>query len=209
MSRLFYEKKLTSGISQEWPVSGTGVVRTRSAEGFLMGETNYVDGKKEGICCTYFLSGVLRLESHYHNDTPHGKWHSFSEDRDLLSNVNYHEGHLHGDCIFYYPNGSLRRISHYHMGVKDGMERQWSKRGVLMVERIYEEGSLVINRSWEVHGGLAFEECIHPKTAGFRVKHWNQSGELIHLSHKLPSGELVNQDWSEENLTTETHTMPD
>ena len=82
--------------------------------GKLAEETQYVEGRPEGVCHKYSDTGVLQME------------------------CQYHQGQLNGPCKTYYPNTALKEEGQYTAGKKSGVWKTYNEDGDLLITDTFE-----------------------------------------------------------------------
>ncbi|MGK7390715.1 MAG: toxin-antitoxin system YwqK family antitoxin [Candidatus Cyclobacteriaceae bacterium M2_1C_046] len=87
-----------------------------SFTGALMAESNYKDGKLEGIFKTYYESGVNQTDGYFQNNERNGIWSWYFENGQLETTINYSEGKKEGVQDFYNELGIKVRTEEYIQG---------------------------------------------------------------------------------------------
>ena len=131
----------------------TGIA-TGSEDGMLM-ETNYKDGKTDGLTTVWFENGQLE-----------GK-------------VNYKDGKTDGLSKFWFENGQLKGEINFKDGKEDGLKKRWDINGHLEDESNYKDGELDgLSKTWHLNGQLQ-SEVNWKDGALIYIKGWNENGQII------------------------------
>ncbi len=85
--------------------------RLRRERGELAAESNYVNGKQEGLSRSWYKSGELQRESNYVNGKQEGLARDWRETGELEFERNYVNGKQEGLFRYWYENGELARES--------------------------------------------------------------------------------------------------
>jgi antitoxin component YwqK of YwqJK toxin-antitoxin module len=120
------------------PFSGTDI--TKYLGGNKKMEVSYVDGKKEGICKTWFESGALNEIRYYKNNEMDGTWVVYNEAGVKTSVANYKNGFKHGKWLIWNDKGSLIYRLSYKNGEKSGVWKNYDDEGKLINKRYYKSG---------------------------------------------------------------------
>lgn len=106
----FDDLELTDELIHYWQGKPfTGIAYEYGAEGKLLSEMSFVDGKEQGVAHEWYPSGQLKEEKEYR------------------------EGSLHGQSQEWYKNGLLKSLSHYEYGILVD-RKEWDKQGNLVKE---------------------------------------------------------------------------
>jgi antitoxin component YwqK of YwqJK toxin-antitoxin module len=132
----------------------------------LIEETNYKDGKKEGIKKQYYADGKLKSEVPYQNNIPKGNsrtyypngnlseegtWKNggwdgvykyYYENGKLSYEWNFVNGKREGEQKYYFPNGKLNYIGNWKDGSESGVLKEYNDAGLLVAEKSFNEGKL-------------------------------------------------------------------
>lgn len=94
-------------------VAFTGKAQIRFDNNQLQVESNYVDGKKNGLETTYNIKGLTTNKTMFKNGIPHGECKQWYENGNLEYEVNYDKFYLNGHCVRYYENGYVQSEGAY------------------------------------------------------------------------------------------------
>ena len=81
--------------------------------GTLSVENVYRNGKKNGICKEYYITGHIRVEQMYVDDVEQGMYRSYFNSGQLYNEGRFKDGELTGDLKFYSEQGKLTNTKHY------------------------------------------------------------------------------------------------
>ena len=93
----------------------SGIYQAYYPDGELSLESNFKNGKKDGLCKEWYLDGTLRLE------------------------FNYENGEIEGLCKEWYSNGSQKFEGRFKNGTKDSLWILWDAYGDMNIHK-YENG---------------------------------------------------------------------
>ena len=108
----------------------TGIVTEALEDGQLYSESNWKDGKKDGL---------------------HRKWY---EGGRLIYEENYKDGGHDGLAKRWHSNGQLEEEGNWKDGKRDGLVKQWYENGQLEEEGNWKNGELDGYKSWDEDGQL-------------------------------------------------------
>jgi hypothetical protein len=106
----------------------------------------------------FYADGTHYAIQSLKNREPEGKQLYFYPNQIIKSEYHLHNGLPDGAVKLYYPNGKLKWMIPYEYGLKHGLETLWSPQGLPMIQKIYENGILVLERSWDHKGKLVEEK---------------------------------------------------
>jgi antitoxin component YwqK of YwqJK toxin-antitoxin module len=157
------------------PEDYTGTWTTWYVNGQKGHETQYENGRYNGLLAHYYDNGQKWYEQHYTNhvgDGPDtgwyrdgqkaysgqyrngkqdGKWTHWFDDGQKSSENNFKDGEFDGFIGEWYENGQMRFEVNYKNGVKHGIEAGWDEQGVLQYKREYKNGRVVDAPSGQSH----------------------------------------------------------
>ena len=109
-STLILTGLITKGLkSGKWTI-------TNSVDGTVIQESNYINGKMEGLIKNYFVDGKIYIEGDSKNDKREGKWTWYFENGQLETSVTFVDGKKEGEQPFYNDSGELTRTEVYKNG---------------------------------------------------------------------------------------------
>lgn len=150
-----------------------GVVRRFHANGKVLAEITYKNGKKNGVFKSWYDNGQLHEESYYENDSLVGqvisyykngkknyehywnKVHNFDslslfwyEDGTLGDSGRYENGNLQGEWKRFYKSGMLQYIRNYTRGQLDGKCISFKENGDTLKVELYRSGELIESKDY-------------------------------------------------------------
>jgi len=75
------------------------------------------DGKRDGLCLTFWETGILKYSANYTDGKRNGLFSSYDKEGRRVNEINYVDGEMDGLNIQYYPNGQARLIKTYENGL--------------------------------------------------------------------------------------------
>ena len=133
-------------------------------------ESNYIDGKRNGLSRVWHENGRLKSESNYIDGKLNGLSSFWDEDGRLKSESNYIDGKRNGLTKNWYRHGQLRNEMNYSVPnfwennknlvpKLNGLCRVWYPDGQMWSERLYKNGKKEgISRVWYRDGQLHSEK---------------------------------------------------
>ena len=91
-------------------------------------EGNLIDGYEDGIWKEYYKNGQLRYE------------------------INFKNGKQHGIYRSYFKNGQVQFILNFKKGKLDDICRGYYDTGQLYLEKIWENGMIIVETCWDEEG---------------------------------------------------------
>ena len=99
----------------------------------LMEKVGFYNGKKEGVSKLWYNNGVLKMESHYDQNTSIGSYKSWWRNGVLSSESNYVNGKVNGIERKWFDNGVLSKQRNLLDVKENGIQQAWLKNGKLYV----------------------------------------------------------------------------
>lgn len=157
-----------------------------SEDGFLLGQSFYINGLRQGKATKRYASKALASVQRFKDGYFEGVQLFYYENGMKKSILDYKNGLLHGDVFLYHPNGQIARELHFINGKRQGIERIWTQDGVLLIEAHFKENLPIgIARAWHENGALAYENDYGPDgLKASDVKIWNKEGKLFEGQNK-------------------------
>lgn len=121
--------------------NGTGFVHFYDANGRLISEENYSDGKKEGMA-KYYKYNLLTREGKYLADQKDGLWRYYNENGKLYAEISYLGDKQTGNAVYYSGNGRKISEGNFYNDKKDGTWWVYSEDGFTKWEFNYKNGKL-------------------------------------------------------------------
>ncbi len=149
------------------PKDFTGTWTTWHVNGQKGVETQYKNGKYDGVLTSYHDNGTKNYEQHYANNDAHGadtgwypngklsytgqyrkgkkdgKWTHWYANGNKHEESTYTNGKYNGRSTNWHENGQIGSVNDYKDGVKHGLEASWDENGDLQYERVYVNGKIV------------------------------------------------------------------
>lgn len=100
----------------------------------------YVDGKKNGVAISRFVTGKIELETTYANGKKNGDEILFYFNEKPKYKRTYHDDLLDGDEFLYHQNGQIKQISHYNDGKLNGTVTYFNENGEPIKTETYVAG---------------------------------------------------------------------
>jgi antitoxin component YwqK of YwqJK toxin-antitoxin module len=141
-------------------------------------DSQYREGKYDGVHSTYYENGQKRFEGHYKN------------------------GRSDGPFGFWYPDGQKRTEGQWRNGARDGTVTQWHPNGVKESELNYGNGRLEgLQTHWYPNGNLSSVETLKDgKRDGPHIECYS-NGQFRFLSHyKNGVRDGVATTWNEQGV---------
>lgn len=79
--------------------------------GNIQQETDYLDGKKNGVCKIYYKSGEIKLEGSFINNSQHGKTISYYKTGQVFRECQMGQGKIIGITQEFFKNGNIKFTS--------------------------------------------------------------------------------------------------
>lgn len=199
------------------PPQFSGKVVITSAEGHVVSEQFFVEGRLHGPSRAFFADGSLGSQTFYREGKKHGKSLFYFPNGNLYSVRNFRDGELVGQQTTFYQNGNIKMSSKYLNGKLDGLVSQyfpskvlkrkiqyingkrhgkeiiWNLGGIKEIEINYIENRPVgFSRSWHLNGQLAREVFYDENGKVIYVNGWTSDGV------ELPAELLMREDYFEK-----------
>ncbi len=141
----------------------------------LKSETDYIDGKKDGLHKVWFENGNLRAQGNYKEGKRVGLHKTWSKNGHLFFEGNYNEGKEVGVRKFWHENGQLYGEENYNDGMKVGLWKEWYENGQIKKEENYNDGMEVgLWKEWYENGQIKKEKNYNDYTE----KEWYENGKV-------------------------------
>jgi antitoxin component YwqK of YwqJK toxin-antitoxin module len=140
------------------PKDFTGTWITWHVNGQKGWETQYTNGKYDGVLTTYHDNGAKSTEQHYANYEAHGAGTGWYPNGKLTYTIQYRNGKQNGKWIHWYANGNRQCETNYDNGKYNGLDSRWHENGQLGAVNAYKDGiKHGIEASWDEKGVLQYE----------------------------------------------------
>jgi antitoxin component YwqK of YwqJK toxin-antitoxin module len=100
-----------------------------STNGQKKSETNYKDGKQNGLFASWYENGKKEYEENYEDGKQSGLFTNWYENEQKKSETNYIEGKVNGLYSLWYENGQKKTEINYKDGEVNGMFIWWYENG--------------------------------------------------------------------------------
>ena len=137
-------------------------------DGYVLNETTYLNGKKDGLSVKYSILENNRDRDHYY----------------LSSEINYKNGMKNGKFLKNYPNGKIKEIGFFIDDEVDGQFKEYFDNGNLRYEGKYLNGNEVgVHKVYESNGPLLYEkyyfENLKSRYSQVKMRKNYKDGKLI------------------------------
>ena len=140
-------------------------------DGKKKAESNWKEGKRDGVRRVWTAAGVLREEEYFGNDEPNGTTKKWTEKGVLVEEFNFVNGKRHGPSTWWYDDGKPKEKAVYANGKRNGVSRRWHATGNVADEAAYEDGKLNGPRKqWTVEGQLIAASCYRADRETWRTE---------------------------------------
>ena len=126
----YYRNGLLNGQQVSYAPSGD----------FPVSETNYVNGKRNGLYRLYYDNGKIQEESDYVENQKNGSSKWFNKGGKLLAEYNYKLGNFEGIQKTFYDNDTLQILSSYTNNELSGDYKEFYRNGKLKMTGKYIKG---------------------------------------------------------------------
>ena len=120
--------------------------------GKLKKESNFVNGKKEGISKFYYESGKLSGECNYENGKLEGIAKTYFESGQLLGEGNYKNEKLEGIGKGYYESGQLKQEVNFVNDKQEGINKGYYESGGIEFIDTYKNGQRINRKKYDKNG---------------------------------------------------------
>jgi antitoxin component YwqK of YwqJK toxin-antitoxin module len=137
--------------------------------GKIRSETNFEDGKENGLMTVWYENGNKSLETNFKDGIPHGSWARWNEDGQKRGEGFWLNGEADGLESSWNDHGVKVEEINYKNGKFDGKWIEWSESGEKIYEANYKNDMKVgVHTSWFLNGDKKYEEHY---SRGALVKH--------------------------------------
>lgn len=137
---LLLENKIYFLKSTHTPYTGTAVSWNN---GKKVIETQYVNGKVDGVEILFFANGTIETKSEYKEGKFNGTMTSYFSNGNLKSTEIYVNDYKNGKSVYYYPFGGKEKEGNYENCFEVGKWIFWNEAGQKVSEKEYKMGELV------------------------------------------------------------------
>ena len=160
----FYRNKLKHGTWKYF----------NAATGIISKQETYADGKKDGVFRIYYSNEQISTEVYWKQDVRDGTWQEFFENGNIRLSTQFVNGNLDGEYKTYYAGKKISRKGQYVNGKLDGVWITYNEQGIyttyerykmgfLELERIYEDGIMVLEMDNVKHTVTDLRKNVEPE----------------------------------------------
>jgi antitoxin component YwqK of YwqJK toxin-antitoxin module len=114
------------------------------ADGALLLEENYKNGKRSGVGCTYYPQGGIAGIVHWKDGNKDGVWEEYYSNGSIKMHGTYNMNDKTGPFQGFYESGSLLVMGQYIEGHQDGVWTFFDEDGTVSRKETWDKGNLVI-----------------------------------------------------------------
>jgi antitoxin component YwqK of YwqJK toxin-antitoxin module len=137
--------KLLTGFDPEGQImvrNGNGYYKSYYENGVIESESNYQNGKPEGLKVTRNESGTVLEEANYHHGKYDGEFKGYNETGELYTQGIFKNDSQEGVWTWFHLNGKKEAEVTFVNGMKEGEEIFWSETGDIVKREHYKNGEL-------------------------------------------------------------------
>jgi antitoxin component YwqK of YwqJK toxin-antitoxin module len=105
-------------------------------------ESEFKNGKRNGITSWYYGNGQLSQQGNYINSVADGEFKKFYPDGTVSSTYSYVMGTRHGKVVNFHENGKVEELFHYNYGTLEGPDSVFNDKGKLVAAYTYNLGRI-------------------------------------------------------------------
>lgn len=114
-----------------------------SNNGHKVIETQYVNGKVDGVEILYFSNGNIETESHYKDGKFNGITTNYYSDGSIKSIEMYQNDYKNGKSTYYYPFNRKEKEGNYQDCIEVGIWLFWDENGKKIAKKEYKDGEVI------------------------------------------------------------------
>jgi len=137
---LLLENKIYLLKSTHAPYTGTAISWNN---GKKVIETQYVNGKVDGVEILYFANGSIETKSEYKEGKFNGTMTNYYSNGNVKSVESYQHDYKNGLSTYYYPFGGKEKEGNYEDCIEVGVWTFWNEAGQKVSEKEYKMGEVV------------------------------------------------------------------
>ena len=165
-------------------------------------ESNYKDGKKNGVCTSWHRNGVVQSIENYKDGIVHGSSTQWNVLGIKLFEGNYSNGTQDGYFKNWYGNGVLNKVRFYNMGILDGYLREYYINGKRKLTEFYtssfgeKDGT---DSAWYENGNIGHEKQYKMGISeGTHTLYYENGGKKLQMTFKSNKMEGPVTEWDTE-----------
>jgi antitoxin component YwqK of YwqJK toxin-antitoxin module len=142
---LLVESKIYLLKSTHLPFTGTALSWNK---GKKVIETQYVNGKVDGVEILYFANGAIETQSNYKEGKYNGLMINYYSNGEKKSEELYKNDYKNGKSTYYYPFGGKEKEGVYENCIEIGVWTFWNETGQKIAEKEYKEGEVIYEKKF-------------------------------------------------------------
>jgi hypothetical protein len=140
----------------------TGLWVTWHVNGTKGSESEYRDGKRDGMFTSFYGDGSKCYEQKDREDQADGPGRGWFKSGKKMYEIEYKNGKQEGTWRHWHENGRLASEHHYKDGQQDGLHTSWFENGQKQYEDEYRKGKREgLGAAWDEHGKLLYKRMYH------------------------------------------------
>ena len=159
--------------------SYTGKIFRLDKNGKKEFETNFKQGKQDGLGITWYKDGQKERETNFKDGKLDGPMNAWHENGHKKFETHFKDGIIEGLWTEWHKNGHKSLEDNYKDGKPDGLSVQWHENGQKMAEGNYKDGKPDgLLRGWHDNGQKK-GELTYKDRKMISEKYWNSKGEQV------------------------------
>ena len=123
------------------PFTGKDICKYKNGQ--KKSETNFKDGKRDGMWTSWNKKGQLSLETNYKNGKKDGKFTRWYENGQIETKTNYKDGKRDGKWTAWFESGQIKAEGNAKDDKQDGKWTLWYENGQIEEEATYKDGKCI------------------------------------------------------------------
>jgi antitoxin component YwqK of YwqJK toxin-antitoxin module len=181
----FYENGNKSEESNYKNGKLDGILTTFFDNGKVKRKTNYSNGKKNGAAIAWFESGVKLSEGKFVNGFEDGLWIFYHENSKKKSQGEIKNGKLDGYWIFWFDNDSIQGKGKFILGKKDSIWVHYHEFGNLAEIDSFVDRELAGIKGFHENGLLSYSGSYTSEKKTGLWQYYSDSGEPMFIGNFL------------------------
>lgn len=121
-------------------------------DGSLKSESNYINGKLNGVKTVYFNNGGIDWRADYVNNKIHGNFNEYYENGSIKTIAKYYNGILNGHLLHYFSSdGREKAFYEYKKGKKEGFSKHYEN-NKLIAEFLFHCDTVIYSKRFNKSG---------------------------------------------------------
>ncbi len=160
------------------PLPFTGLLQKFYTNGKKEQETNFKDGKANGMDTSWYENGQKQLEGNYKDGKKIDLITSWYENGQKQSEINIKDGKANGLTITWHKNGQKKGEANFKDDELNGLVTTWHENGQKEAEANYKDGKKNgLSTSWYDNGQKQLEINLKDDKQNGLGTHWYESGQ--------------------------------